>query len=158
MGRIRIFPGAIEADRLRALVVAQPDAEIALRKRSDGTVVAFDRERPLSQPDRTRTAAEFPGLDVFLVEARNLDPGAEYVLLAQDSSPASAGVVIRTLPRRIGPEGLVIAVASCFYPWFPTAAAYGSALSTKHFGPIAFKMLIGDNLYADIGPLPRGRD
>jgi hypothetical protein len=86
-----------------------------------------------------------------------LAPATTYRVVAA-AAGGSAETVITTPAATIGPDGVTIAVGSCFYGYFRQAGRYLRALrSPCRFSPPTLKLLVGDNLYLDVGP-NEGRD
>jgi hypothetical protein len=56
------------------------------------------------------------------------------------------------VPDAVPPEGLRIAVATCYYDYGGGAASYVGGLRVTPFGPPHFKILAGDNVYLDVVP------
>lgn len=96
-------------------------------------------------------------LDARGVFAYRLDVGACAGAML-DVTVSSDGEVLATLrvdvvPDTVPPGGLTFAYASCYYDYGGNAPSYLAALGGRiAFGPPAFKILGGDNVYLDVVP------
>ena len=159
MPTARIIPGNVSADRFNALVLASsrtPNLQVV--RRSDRQPAAFNLVplRPQYSKELTAELGLY-GVELFELAATGLAESSEYVVEDRTSGSLQE-LVLRTLPRHIGSEGLTIVVGSCYYEGFGKAAGYLAGLRSTRFSLPAFKLLIGDNLYVDIGPTRPGRD
>lgn len=144
---VRVIPGAVSPTSLRALVLSDeatpptleledvrgaPCPAIALRPHGSGDV-RFDQH------------VIGAGVRLYLAEASKLRPGADYRL---------GGAHIRTLPGTLPAAGLQLAVATCFSDQFGRHGDYLKVLQgAAGSGPLAAKLLLGDNVYIDVGPV-----
>lgn len=147
----RIIPGAIGTDRLRALVITDGGKpELKLEAVRGGTAPAPTiREHAAGDPivDQHLRKAK---LELFLVDATGLSPGTDYQL-----SAGGPPVHFKTFPAALPAEGLAFALASCYYEAFGRDRDYLRALqAAPNYGPLAAKLLVGDNVYVDVGKAP----
>jgi hypothetical protein len=147
----RIIPGAISTDRLRALVISdagRPDVKLeAVRggKTPAPTVRDHDAGDPIVDQHLRKAK-----LELYLVEATGLAPGTDYQMTA-----GGKPVHFKTFPAALPPEGLSFALASCYYEAFGRDRDYLRALqAAPSYGPLAAKLLVGDNVYIDVGRAP----
>jgi len=146
---VRIIPGAVSSTTLRALILSD-----------ETTPPNLKLENPRGGPDPALTIASHgsgdvrfdqhvigAGVRLYLAVARGLKPATDYQL---------GGVHMRTFPRKLGEDGLRIAMASCFSDQFQRDGDYLRVLQGATGGaPLAAKLLLGDNLYLDVGPSSR---
>lgn len=149
---VRIIPGAISTDRLRALVISDGKDRPALTiEAMQGGAAALklhdhDADDPLVDQHVRRA-----GLRTYLCEAEGLRPGADYQLRAAGGKP----VHVKTFPAALPKEGLSVALASCYYEAFGRDKDYLRLLqAAPGYGPLAAKLLVGDNIYVDVGAAP----
>lgn len=156
----RVIPGNVTANRFTALILASTkNPNLQVVRRSNRQLVTFNLS-PLRPQYSSDLAAELDhyGIDLFELVVTGLTSSTEYVV-EDRTSGSLRELVLRTLPNQIGSEGLTIVVGSCYYEGgFGKAAGYLAGLRASRFSPPAFKLLIGDNLYLDIGSTKPGRD
>lgn len=148
----RIIPGAVSTERLRALVLTDQKEQPALRLEAVGggaapglSVRAHEAGDPVVDQHILRA-----GLRLYLAEASGLRPGADYQV-----SGEGASVHVRTFPTQLPREGLSVAVATCYYEAFGRDKDYLRLLhAAPGFGKLSAKLLLGDNIYVDVGRAP----
>lgn len=150
---VRIIPGAVSTDRLRALVMSD-----------EGTPPALSIEAMQGGPAPTLTVREHEagialvdqhvrraGLRMYVCEAGSLRAGADYELRAGSGRP----VHMKTFPARLPAKGISVALASCYYEAFGRDKDYLKLLqAAPGYGPLSAKLLVGDNIYVDVGGAP----
>ena len=149
------------AHSFRALVLVDRAREprAVLRVKRDGSRidgVRTDRYASAS-PELRRELDRYVRLRpyVFTFDALASDTEHELIVEAGDERTVLA---VRTLPERLPAAGLTVAVASCYYGGFGQGAQYLRGLQQPCcFDKPLLKLLVGDNLYLDIGPND-GRD
>lgn len=159
MADARVIPGSVAAGQFKALVLASTqNPTLQVVRRSDRQPV-MSRLSPLRPQYSAEVAAELAvyGIELFELVVTGLVESTEYVVEDRTSGQLRE-TVIRTLPDHIGSEGLTIAVGSCYYEGFGKAEGYLAGLHSARFSRSAFKLLVGDNLYVDIGATKPGRD
>ena len=144
--KTRIIPGAVSSTTLRALVLSEASSPPPL-KLSDLrgapcpplTVKAHGSGDP--RFDQHVISA---GVYLYVAEASGLKPGTDYQL---------ADAHIRTLPRQLPARGISLALASCYCNDFKRDRDYLRVLQgAAGYNPLSAKLLVGDNLYIDVGP------
>lgn len=149
---VRIIPGAVGTDRLRALVISDGKERpaLAIEALQGGKAALVVREHDADDPlvdQHVRRA----GLRMYLCEAEGLRPGADYHLRADGGKP----VHMRTFPATLPTTGLSLALASCYYEGFGRHGDYLKLLqAAPKYGPLSAKLLVGDNVYVDVGAAP----
>ena len=150
MNSLRVIPGAVGQDSIRALVLAagQATPAVVVRQASGGGQIAAT-VTPL--PVSAEMGQELSGVVLFAASASGLQPATEYEL--EVSSPA---VAVRSRFQTLSPDApgqtLKLVVASCYYDFFHRDADYLAALQSVWCKDAAFKLLVGDNLYLDVAP------
>ncbi len=143
---VRIIPGAVSSTSLRALVLSDESTppNLKLEHARGGDCPAIKISAHGSGDPRFDQHIIGAGVRLYLAEASGLKPGADYQL---------GSAHIRTFPRQLGDDGVRIAVASCFSDQFKRDADYLRVLQgAAGYTPLAAKLLVGDNLYVDVGP------
>ena len=142
----RIIPGAIGSTSLRALVLS--DAATAPRLKLID--VRGAPCPPLTLKPHGSGDSRFDqhvlgaGIRMYIASASKLRPGADYQVGATH---------FRTLPTRLPAAGLNLALASCYSNDFKRDADYLRVLQgAVGYNPLAAKLLVGDNVYLDVGP------
>lgn len=79
-------------------------------------------------------------------------PGAIVDVIVSVNGACIAKRSFAPVPDRVPPEGLCLAVATCYYDYGGGAASYADALRATPFGPPHLKILAGDNVYLDVVP------
>ncbi len=150
MDSLRVIPGAVGQDSIRALVLAAGQATPAVvvrRADSGGQIAATVTSLPVS----AEMGQELSGVGLFAARASGLQPATEYEL--EVSSPAAA---VRSRFQTLSPDApgqtFKLVVASCYYDYFHRDADYLAALQSVWCKDAAFKLLVGDNLYLDVAP------
>jgi hypothetical protein len=149
----RIIPGAVSTESLRALVLTDASARPALTLEAlrGGPVPALRLREHASGDSRIDQHIRKAGLTLYVCEADGLRAGADYQLRAPGERP----VHIKTFPAQLPSGGLSIALASCYYEAFGRHQDYLRLLqSAPSYGPLAAKLLVGDNIYVDVGAAP----
>lgn len=150
MNSLRVIPGAVGQDSIRALVLAagQATPAVVVRQASGGGQIAAT-VTPL--PVSAEMGQELSGVVLFAASASGLQPATEYEL--EVSSPAAA---VRSRFQTLSPDApgqtLKLVVASCYYDFFHRDADYLAAFQSVWCKDAAFKLLVGDNLYLDVAP------
>lgn len=144
--KTRIIPGAVSSTTLRALVLSEASSPPPLRL-SD---VRGAPCPPLTVKAHGSGAPRFDqhvigaGVYLYVAEASGLKPGTDYQL---------ADAHIRTLPRQLPARGISLALASCYCNDFKRDRDYLRVLQgAAGYNPLSAKLLVGDNLYIDVGP------
>ena len=152
MGILRVIPGTVTDRSLRALVVGVDAGTwpIKLRALSTGFEVPIEIEQLAPSDDFGRQLGA-RNVRLKVAVAEGLDPATRYRLEARGTNAPAVSVIIETLPSRLPPQGLTVAVASCYYDYFHGDVAYLNALrSERWFTAPAMKWLVGDNVYVDV--------
>lgn len=152
MDRLRIIPGAVSPESIRALVLAagQGTPQVVVRRsEGGGDIPASVVPLPVSPAMQTELARD--GVRLFSASAKALQPGTDYELHASHLG-TSRHIQFRALSHEPPEEGLKVVVASCYYDFFHRDADYLETLKSTHCKGAAFKLLIGDNLYVDVSP------
>lgn len=144
--KTRIIPGAISSTTLRALVLSDQSTPPPLKL----VDVRGAPTPPLSIKGHGSGDPRFDqhviraGVYLYVAEASKLRPGADYQL---------GETHIRTLPRVLPARGLNLAIASCYSNDFKRDGDYLKVLQgAVGYTPLTAKLLVGDNLYVDVGP------
>jgi hypothetical protein len=146
---LRIIPGAVSTTSLRALVISDESTppKLALTDLRGGACPTLKIGAHGSGDVRFDQHVNGAGLRLYLAEASGLKPGTDYQL---------GDAHMRTFPRQLGSDGVRIALASCFSDQFKRDGDYLRVLQgAAGGGPLAAKLLVGDNLYVDVGPASR---
>lgn len=149
----RIIPGAVSTDRLRALVLSDSKQPPPIKLEAVGggaapalRVKAHDAGDPTVDQHIIRA-----GVRTYLAEAEGLHPGTDYHLRVDGGQP----VHVKTFPAQLPREGLSVALATCYYEAFGRDRDYLRLLqAAPSFGPLSAKLLLGDNIYVDVGRPP----
>lgn len=152
MGIRRFIPGMPLRDSLRGLLMMTPGSapRVALRDRASSTqkVCRVTRLTPSAAFDAWLTGAH--DLALYALEATSLDPATDY---EWDISGDPTRFAARTLPAALPAEGLAVAASSCHYDYFNTSTnALASFRAVQKRERVAFRLLLGDNLYLDVAP------
>lgn len=152
MSRLRVIPGAIRPDAVRALVLATgaQNPNVSVQAAGGGASIPATVDPLRGSP---ALQAEFgrDGVRLFAARVRGLQPGIQYELRASQNG-TTRHVRFRTLSRQPPEDGLKVVVASCYYDFFHKDANYLAILNSAYCKHTAFKLLIGDNLYVDVAP------
>jgi len=143
---VRIIPGAVSSTTLRALILSDESTppNLKLEDMRGGPCPALKIAAHGSGDVRFDQHVISHGVRLYLAEAGGLKPGADYQL---------GGAHMRTFPKQLGDGGVRIAVATCYSDQFKRDADYLRVLQGAAGGPpLAAKLLLGDNLYVDVGP------
>lgn len=143
---VRIIPGAVSQTSLRALVLTDQRTEppIHLSDPRGKKLPGLTLKPHASGDPRFDQHIVGAGIRLFVAEAANLKPATDHLL---------GGVHIKTLPRKLPREGLNLAIASCYSDLFDRDKDYLRVLQgAAGYTPLAAKLLVGDNLYLDVGP------
>jgi hypothetical protein len=141
----RIIPGAVSSTSLRALVLCDEPLQPALALTDvRGAACPPLRLRPHGSGDpRFDQHVLGAGVRLYVAEATGLKPAADYQI---------GKTHVRTLPRQLPAAGLRIALASCYCDDFKRDADYLRVLQgAAGYNPLAAKLLVGDNVYIDVG-------
>ncbi len=146
---VRIIPGAVSSTTLRALILSDESTppNLKLEDSRGGAAPALKIASHGSGDVRFDQHVIGAGVHLYVAAASGLKPGADYQL---------GGVHMRTFPRMLGDDGVRIALATCFSDQFKRDGDYLRVLQGAAGGtPLAAKLLLGDNLYIDVGPNSR---
>ena len=153
--RLRVIQGGVLPAELRALVLAR---DAAAPPSVTVTEVASGKQVPcavrVGAPAGSLLA---PGLaarklQALHVVASGLQSATRYRVTASTASAREA-VEVTTLPRALPPEGLTVAVATCYFDDYRRDGWLARALTTPHSGQLpALQIWAGDNLYLDVPP------
>ena len=144
---IRIIPGAVGPTSLRALVLTDQSTlpTLTLVDVRGGPVPALTVKQHGSGDERFDQHVTGAGVRMYLATAEGLRPGADYQVGATH---------FRTLPARLPADGFRLALASCYSDDFKRADDYLKVLQgSTSFGQLQAKLLVGDNLYVDVGSI-----
>jgi hypothetical protein len=145
---VRIIPGAVGATTARALVLSdeRDPPELTLADPRGAPLPGLTLRPHASGDPRFDQHLVRAGVRLFVAEAARLTPATDYLL---------GGAHVRTFPRRLPAKGLTLAVASCFSDQFGGHADYLRVLQgAAGHTPLAAKLLVGDNVYIDVGRAP----
>ena len=150
MTTTRIIPGAVTSTSLRALVLSDSDTPPPLE-------LVDVRGAPAPELKVRQHGSGDPRLDqhvigagvyLYVAEATGLKPARDYQITGQ-----TGATHIKTLPRQLPKEGVRIALASCYSDDFKRHGDYLKVLQgAGGFGQLSAKLLVGDNVYLDVGP------
>lgn len=156
---IRLIPGMPLQRSLRALVIATPGSQpqVEVEEARTGRVIAATRRDRGKPTKRMRDALERRGVETFAFDVGGLQPDCEYVWRADG---VRVGAPLSTLPTELPASGASILAASCFYGYFEGAAAMlaGAFTTVARRERSLFRLMVGDNLYADVAPAQRSFD
>lgn len=150
---VRIIPGAVSTDRLRALVITDGETAppVTIEALQGGPAPALKIRAHASGDSRIDQHVRKAGLSLWVCEAEGLRAGADYQLRAGAERP----VHVKTFPATLPKAGITLALASCYYEAFGRHKDYLQLLqSAPSYGPLAAKLLVGDNIYVDVGAAP----
>jgi hypothetical protein len=152
---MRTLPGAVTRNSLRGLVlVDRPDAvTVVCRHRASGSeTIARSTNLRGSIDERLGGELDRRRIVPWRFETLQLQAGSDYELRAYCGADRTAST-FRTPPNLLGSEGMTLAVASCFFDGYDRGGHYLRAVQSPcHFQPPLLKLLVGDNLYLDVGP------
>jgi len=152
MDSLRLIPGAVGRDLVRALVLAAgsgtPQVEI---RPADGSGSVPASVVPLPVSPKMQSELDRDGVHLFTATLSGLQPATEYELHASHQA-AAVLARFRTLAQDTPGETLKVVVASCYYDYFHRDAAYRATLESVWCKDAVFKFLVGDNLYLDVAP------
>jgi hypothetical protein len=144
-----LIPGAVTKDSARLLALIPAGAAAPVLEVTPPAGGA----RPIVVPGLPPSlvpALAARGVAAHPIELLGLQPDTSYAVKLPGTA---AAVLTRTLPTALPPEGLSVAVASCYYDFFNGHEKYRRALmKASPFPPHRFKLLVGDNLYLDVEP------
>lgn len=156
MGRLRIIQGGVRQRDARALLLTRgvrSEPTVRVHRVDTGAPVAC---RVARVPDAggpsgaIRGALDRRGVGAHRIEVSGLEPGREYRIMA-GCDGLGTGASFTTLPRRLPPDGLMVAVGTCYYGGYKRDRALYNSLSRKRWGQTpAFHIWAGDNLYVDV--------
>ena len=152
----RIIPGAVSTSSARALVITDEKATPTLRMEDAAGAAAPIKLRELDAGDPiVDQHVGRAGLQLFLAEVGGLSPGTDYQIRANGGAP----VHVKTFAAQLPKDGISVALASCYYEAFGRDRDYLRALqaSAPGFGQLSAKLLVGDNIYVDVGRAPMAR-
>ncbi len=142
---IRIIPGAVGPTTLRALVLSDASTapDLTLVDVRGAPTPPLSIEPHGSGDERFDQHVIGAGIRLYVAEATGLRPGADYQIGATH---------VRTLPRTLPASGYRLALASCYSDDFKRDTDYLKVLQgSTNFGQLDAKLLVGDNLYVDVG-------
>ncbi len=152
MDSLRLIPGAVGRDRVRALVLAvgsgTPQVEVRPAGGSGGVPASVV---PLPVTPKMQSELDRDGVHLFTATLSGLQSATAYELLASHQA-AAVLVRFRTLAQNASGETLKVVVASCYYDYFHRDTHYLAALESVWCKDAMFKFLVGDNLYLDVAP------
>jgi hypothetical protein len=150
---LHVLTGAASPAQLKALIVYQGAAATPqLQAASSGGEVRYQvtAAQVSAQLAAAMAARSLQVWNVFLT-IDGAQGGDHDLELQVTVGGESRSVRVRTLPNALGPDGLAIIVASCFYGGFKRDAALRAALASPYLGQrTAFQLWVGDNLYLDV--------
>lgn len=152
MSPLRVIPGAVRPDSVRALVLAAgaQNPDVSVQPAGGGASIPA-RVDPLPVSPALQKELDRDGVRLFAASVAGLQPGIQYDLRASQHE-TSRQVRFRTLAAQPPEDGLKVVVASCYYDFFHKDANYLAVLNSPYCKDTAFKLLIGDNLYLDVAP------
>ena len=143
---VRILPGAVSSTSLRALILSDESTPPNLKlqdvrgRPSPSLKIAAHGSGDVRFDQHIISA----GVRLYVAEASGLRPGADYQL---------GSAHMRTFPKPPGDGAVRFAMATCYSDQFKRAGDYLKVLQGAAGGPpLAAKLLLGDNLYVDVGP------
>lgn len=143
----RIIPGAVTPTSLRALVLSDSSTPPALELVDvrGARAPALKLRQHGSGDPRFDQHVIGAGVYLYVAEASGLLPARDYMI---------GKTHIKTLPKTLPKDGLRVALASCYSDDFKRDGDYLKVLQgAGGFGQLSAKLLVGDNLYVDVGPL-----
>lgn len=152
MNALRIIPGAVGQQSIRALVLCagQGTPQVVVRP-ADGSAQIPATVAALPVSSALQAELDRDGVRLFTAKATGLQPGTEYDLTA-----GHQGTTLIRRFRSFAPDApgmnLKVVVASCYYDYFHRDAHYQATLKSVWCKDAAFKILVGDNLYLDVAP------
>lgn len=144
----RIIPGAVGTTTLRALVLTDQKVPppVLLTDARGSKLPGLTLKPHASGDPRFDQHVTGAGIYLYVAEAQNLRPATDYLV---------GGAHMKTFPRKLPPAGLNFALSSCYSNLFKRDADYLKVLQgAAGYNPLAAKLLVGDNLYLDVGPNP----
>ena len=142
----RIIPGAVSATSLRALVLTDQKVPppVLLTDARGAKLPGLTLEPHASGDPRFDQHITGAGVYLYVAKAAGLKPATDYLV---------GGAHMKTFPTKIPRQGVNLALASCYSNLFKRDADYLKVLQgAAGYTPIAAKLLVGDNLYLDVGP------
>lgn len=142
----RIIPGAVSTTTLRALVLTDQKVPppVLLTDPRGAKLPGLTLKPHDSGDPRFDQHVTGAGVYLYVAEATGLTPGTDYLV---------GGAHMKTFPRKLPQAGLNFAMASCYTDLFKRDADYLKVLQgAASYTPLAAKLLVGDNIYLDVGP------
>jgi hypothetical protein len=155
MSSLRLIPGAVNHSSVNALLLAERSLAPTVRLGigAGGPVIQLQPQpyQPVD-PSGLSVAAELVRhrVQVYTVKATNLTPATRYRLTASAGQEVVTATV-DTWPVDLFGKSLTVAFASCYYDDYHRDAHYLAALKSGWIASPSFKLLVGDNLYLDVG-------
>jgi hypothetical protein len=143
---VRIIPGAVSTTSLRALVLTdQKTTPPVLMTDARGAKLPGLKLTPHASGDpRFDQHVAAHGVQLYVASADGLKPGTSYLV---------NGAHMKTFARKLPRAGVNLAMASCYSDLFKRDRDYLKVLQgAAGYAPLAAKLLVGDNLYLDVGP------
>lgn len=143
---VRILPGAVSSTSLRALILSDESTPPNLKLQDVRGAASPSLKISAHGSGDVRFDQHIIGAGVrlYVAEASGLKPGADYQL---------GSAHMRTFQNPPGDGAVRFAMATCYSDQFKRAGDYLKVLQGAAGGPqLAAKLLLGDNLYVDVGP------
>lgn len=157
MDYMSVLQGAVLQNSYRALLLssASAGAPTPSVQTAGGPQNEQLRVTPVTRPP-LGTLLKQRGVAAYSFEATRLRPGRFYRFLFGDERMTNA-IEVYTLPTALPPQGITVAVGSCFFEGFDAAMRLEQVLRQPWLGQRALlQFWSGDNVYVDIpseGPL-----
>lgn len=142
----RIIPGAVGQASLRALVLTDQKVPppVLLTDPRGRKLPGLLLEPHASGDPRFDQHVVGAGIHLYVARASGLTSATDYLL---------GGVHMKTLPKKLPRAGINLALASCYTNLFKRDADYLKVLQgAAGYNPLTAKLLVGDNIYLDVGP------
>lgn len=162
--RARVIPGFVQRGVAAGRMLVVLDGEAAAHGHplvtvtSSGTDVEATLTIVAEQDPAFRDALVRRGVALYPVTLGPVEADVVEVTVAMPGVGVIARRSFAPVPRVMPPEGLCLAVASCYYDYGGGAPSFAKGLRTTPFGAPHLDILLGDNVYLDVVPGQAFRD
>lgn len=147
-----LLPGAATQTSFRALIVG-PSGRTPIITQThvrSGTCTPIEAKRQCPREEVARVLRA-RSIGAYLLEATDLSPNEEYVFDVDAGPEQRRRLPIHTLPAKLPPQGMTVAVGSCFYGGYGKDRNLAAGLRDMRLGNHAcLQIWAGDNLYLDV--------
>lgn len=148
MSVAKLYPGAIDHESIRGLVLISGPETPMVTLSPPGNAPQLHR---IAISSELRAQLQPHGIVPWRFRIDGLVPGVRYELRVEPG----LGRTARFTCLDPNTDALKIALASCYYGWLNRGWNYLNMLRSEYCRDVAFKLLVGDNLYADVHPRQR---